>query len=194
MRASPADPTAPLELSYFGPDARALGPEDFAARHGRAFLLLRGALDPSRKPTSPQKTMIIRDGSAPPPPRSEIEKARDSDAAGRGLGQLLVYPVKQTGRTPFPRVVTVGRTRNNDIVLPDISISKFHAFFKDEGGLFALSDGESRNGTFVDGDRVSSAKQGRPTPLKSGTLLKFGGLEFRFLDAADLIMVVRQFA
>ena len=160
MRVAPADPTAPLELAYFGPDARALGELDFTARHGRAFLLLRGALDPTRRPASPQKTLVLGAASTPPPALDDPALGRDSEGT-RGLGQLLVYPVKQTGRTPFPRVVTVGRTKNNDVVLPDVSISKFHAFFKDEDGRFVLADGESRNGTFVEGERVSSAKQGK---------------------------------
>ena len=107
--------------------------------------------------------------------------------------QLLVYPVRTTGRSPFPRIVTVGRTKNNDIVLADISISKFHAFFKEEAGSFFLSDGESRNGTFVDGEAAPTAKKGKPVLLKLGARLKFGALDLRFIDAAELRTLVRHF-
>ncbi len=192
MTVEQADPTAPLNLACFAPDARALEEHEFGERHGRAFLLLRSALDPTRKPVRPQKTLILGVASVPPP-SDDLSEGRDSAGTGNP-GQLLVYPIKQTGRTPFPRVITVGRTRNNDIVLPDVSISKFHAFFKDDEGRFTLADGESRNGTFVEGERVNSAKRGKPTPLKSGALVKFGALEFRFIETADLIAVVRRFA
>jgi len=189
----PHDPTAPLQLAHFGADARALSEEDFAARHGSAFLLHHGNLDPTRRPLSPQATMILGrvlppEGSVPPP--AVFRKPEGHDA----LGALRVYPVRHTGRSPFPRIVTVGRTKNNDIVLADISISKFHAFFKEEGGQFFLADGKSRNGTFVDNDRALPTKQGKPTLLRSGFRVKFGAVEFRFIDAKELLALVRQFA
>jgi len=131
---------------------------------------------------------------------SEVGGAPGSDVPGRkrsdsmnAMGALRVYPVKHTGRSPFPRIVTVGRTKNNDIVLADISISKFHAFFKEEGGQFFLADGESRNGTFVENERAMPTKQGKPTLLKSGVRVKFGAVEFRFIDVKELLVLVRQF-
>jgi hypothetical protein len=185
---APDDPTAALDLAHFGSDARSLGEEDFAARHGVAFLLHHGDLDPNRKAVRPQQTMIIG--------RSEVPPALGGAAkpgASKATSGLIVYAVKHTGRSPFPRIVTVGRTKNNDIVLADISISKFHAFFKEEGGQVFLADGESRNGTFVDGERALPTKQGKPTLLKTGVAVKFGALEFRFIDAKELVSLVRQF-
>ena len=76
--------------------------------------------------------------------------------------------------------------------MADISISKFHAFFKEEAGQYFLADAESRNGTFVDGERALSTKQGKPVALKSGSLVKFGGLEFRFVDVKELVALARQ--
>ena len=186
----PEDPTAPLELSRLGPDARALSEEDFASRHGLAFLLHQGSLDPSRKPTRPQATMIM--GRVLPPPETQPTRMPRRDAY-RGVGLLPVYPVRHTGRSPFPRIVTVGRTKNNDIVLADVGISKFHAFFKEEAGQFFIADGESRNGTFVGGERALPTKQGKPTPLTSGMAVKFGALEFRFVDTHELVILARQF-
>jgi len=186
------DPTAPLDLARFGGDARALGFADFCTRHGSAFLLHHGALDPERKALRPQQTMVMRRSEAPPPGGVGSRPAA-SDAA-KSMSGLLVYPIRNTGRSPFPRIVTVGRTKNNDVALADISISKFHAFFKEEGGQLYLADGESRNGTFVDGQRALTTKQGKATLLKGGCHVKFGALEFRFIDAKELIALVRQFA
>ncbi len=185
MKAAAADPTAPLALPHFTPDARALGEADFVAHHGAAFLLHHGKLDPTRKPLRPQQTMILGRTDAPP----EEGKV----APGVAVREVHIYPVLHTGRSPFPRIVTVGRTKNNDIVLSEISISKFHAFLKEDGGQYYLADGESRNGTFVDGERAPSSKQGKPALLKSGARVKFGALEFRFVDAKELISLCRQF-
>jgi hypothetical protein len=201
MSIAPDDPTAPLDLARFGGDARALGFADFCTRHGSAFLLHQGALDPERKAIRPQQTMVMRRSDAPPPGApgaagvAGVPGSRPpaSDAA-KSMSGLLVYPIRNTGRSPFPRIVTVGRTKNNDVVLADISISKFHAFFKEEGGQLYLADGESRNGTFVDGQRALTTKQGKATLLKGGCHVKFGALEFRFIDAKELVALVRQFA
>jgi len=191
MSIVPDDPSAPLDLARFTGDARALGHDDFCARHGAAFLLHQGALDPERKALRPQQTMVMRRSDAPPGAGSSRPPG-PSDAA-KSLSGLLLYPIRHTGRSPFPRIVTVGRTKNNDIVLADISISKFHAFFKEEDGGLYLTDGESRNGTFVDSVRALTTKQGKPTLLKGGARVKFGALEFRFIDAKELIALVKQF-
>jgi pSer/pThr/pTyr-binding forkhead associated (FHA) protein len=178
-----ADLTAALSLKDLGSDAETLDEKAFRDRHGLAFLLHDGDLDPKRRAFRPQTTMVLARpdstqgvSDVPPPTR-----------------KLLIYPVKNTGRSPFPRIVTVGRTKNNDIVLADVSISKFHAFFKEEGGAFFISDGESRNGSFVDGERAPTSKQGKPMPLKFGQKIKFGALEFRFVDAAEVRVLVRHF-
>jgi hypothetical protein len=192
MDAAPPDPTAPQMLAVFSVDARALGEADFAARHGTAFLLHHGDFDPNRKAVRPQATMVLG-RSQFPAAEPATGSAQPAPEAFKGMGALHVYPVRHTGRSPFPRIVTVGRTKNNDIVLSDISISKFHAFFKEEGGLFVLADAESRNGSFVDGERVLSTKQGKPTALKSGSKVKFGALSFRFVDTKEFLVLARQF-
>src|SRR5439155_722813 len=38
-----------------------------------------------------------------------------------------------------PRTYTVGRARQNDICLPEPSVSKYHARLVHEGGLFAVA-------------------------------------------------------
>jgi hypothetical protein len=51
-------------------------------------------------------------------------------------------------------VVTVGRHPDSDIFLDDITVSRRHAEFRREGGLFAVHDAGSLNGTYVNGSRV----------------------------------------
>jgi pSer/pThr/pTyr-binding forkhead associated (FHA) protein len=64
------------------------------------------------------------------------------------------------GETSFPMTrdtYTVGRHRNNDIVVSDPKVSSFHARIDRTPDGFLLVDLKSRNGSFVNGRRVESA-------------------------------------
>ena len=51
----------------------------------------------------------------------------------------------------------IGRTEQNTVMLPDDMVSRNHAIIQQmEGGEFFLIDMGSRNGSFVNGRRVSS--------------------------------------
>ena len=54
--------------------------------------------------------------------------------------------------TQFP--VTIGRDEGNQICIPDDQISRFHIRIKKRGRLLIVEDLESRNGTFINGDRI----------------------------------------
>ena len=54
----------------------------------------------------------------------------------------------------FPNMITLGRTSNNDIVVPDVSISKFHAWFQRLGDRVEVGDAGSKNGTAVNGETL----------------------------------------
>ena len=45
--------------------------------------------------------------------------------------------------------ISVGRTRNNDIVFPDASVSKLHAYFTREARGIAVKDMKTENGRVV---------------------------------------------
>lgn len=76
---------------------------------------------------------------------------------------------------------TVGRGDDNNFVLPDRWISRNHAMLQStDNGKFYLIDLGSRNGTFVNGRRVSV-----PVILHDGDLLTFGQTELRFFSPVD---------
>lgn len=79
----------------------------------------------------------------------------------------------------FDRTAVIGRAPTCDIALTQASdsISKQHArfFYDEQKREFILTDLESRNGTFVDGERV------RMKPLRLGSRVDFAGaLQFTF--------------
>ncbi|NJL86549.1 MAG: adenylate/guanylate cyclase domain-containing protein [Leptolyngbyaceae cyanobacterium SM1_1_3] len=71
---------------------------------------------------------------------------------------------------------TIGRSDDNNFVLPDRWISRNHAMLQCmETGEFYLIDLGSRNGSFVNGRRVSV-----PVTLHNGDALTFGQTELKF--------------
>jgi hypothetical protein len=88
----------------------------------------------------------------------------------------------------FRTMITVGRTRNHDIVLAHASISKFHAFFRyrQTGDIedLMLADAGSRNGTSVNGVRLSGA--GEAVRIQPGDLIRLSDVELLLLEAGKL--------
>ena len=76
----------------------------------------------------------------------------------------------------------VGRDPGQcSVFLAEPRVSGVHATLKFEGGLLAVRDENSNNGTWVSGARIAP---GVWTPVPAGTPLRFGPLEFSVqLDA-----------
>jgi len=151
----------------------------FSKLHGRAFLLMqRAGKERLVIPARPTRTLVtdnLAERSALPP------------------SKYLVYPVRKTERSLIDRFYSVGQTRNNDIVIRDVSVSKSHAFFEDDGsGGFTLQDARSTNGTFVNAQRVPRHGHGLPARVRTGDMVRFGNIELSFIDAdafRDLIRI-----
>jgi pSer/pThr/pTyr-binding forkhead associated (FHA) protein len=100
----------------------------------------------------------------------------------------LVLPIRKR-QNNFPSMITVGRTENNDLALPDITVSRFHAFFRHTAGSqggdrserLELADAGSRNGTWLAGRRLPG--KGPLQVVTPGDVVRFGNLSFIVLDA-----------
>jgi signal transduction histidine kinase len=73
-----------------------------------------------------------------------------------------------------PRAYTVGRAAQNDITLPEPSISKAHARILHDGGRFFIEDTGSLHGVYVDTAKTTRA------PLVPGCEIQLGNATFRF--------------
>ena len=69
----------------------------------------------------------------------------------------------------------IGRRPDNDIVLDDDDVSRYHAVIIDTGGSFVISDLRSTNGILVHGRRIRTS-----ATLTDGDDLRIGGHEFTF--------------
>ena len=71
---------------------------------------------------------------------------------------------------PLPaKALRIGRTPENDLVLPDLDVSRHHAELrKSPTGTYEIVDLGSHNGTFVNGRRVSSSVIGEDDIVSIG--------------------------
>ncbi|MSP63292.1 MAG: FHA domain-containing protein [Myxococcales bacterium] len=104
-----------------------------------------------------------------------------------GDARALVLALrKSTG--PFPSIITLGRTAHSDLAIPDVTISKVHAYFRVTDGRVEVTDAGSSNGSWLLGQRLPV--QGAPREVPMGATLLFGRVELALCDAAgcwDLI-------
>lgn len=77
---------------------------------------------------------------------------------------------------------TVGRGRDNDIILPSDCVSRRHARLEQRGGSLFVVDLDSTNGTFVNDDANSI----RECELQRGDRLKIGDTIFKYLSGSDI--------
>ena len=99
---------------------------------------------------------------APGPPGSAGPANNGGHARGGGVQQndhRLSVDRRPTSVLQLPvHRLRIGRTPDNDLVLSDLSISRHHAELrKTSDGKYQIVDLDSHNGTFVNGQRVTSA-------------------------------------
>jgi DNA-binding response OmpR family regulator len=75
--------------------------------------------------------------------------------------------------------ITIGRSPDCTISIPIRWISRVHAMLRRERGQFTLEDAGSKNGVFVNGQRVI-----KPHPLNDGDVIQLApGLELIYVDS-----------
>ena len=119
-------------------------------------------------------THISDPDEVPAKPRSTDERAYLIVLSGQNVGEMYKLSGEQ---------VTLGRGGSADIRLVDEGISRFHARIRSEGGAMLVEDLESRNGTFLNGERVGSARK-----LEDGDKIQVGRttvLKFSFHDQLE---------
>jgi len=73
-------------------------------------------------------------------------------------GRPSPAPRRPTARIPLPtQVMRIGRVPDNDLVLPDLDVSRHHAELrKSPTGSYEIVDVGSHNGIYVNGQRITS--------------------------------------
>jgi pSer/pThr/pTyr-binding forkhead associated (FHA) protein len=102
-----------------------------------------------------------------------IMRSAGPQAPGR-LGVVRIEEGKEPGRVYEVRKesLSIGRSRESDIFLEDLAVSRFHASIVNLGnGNYALRDEGSANGTKVNGQTVNKYQ---PYTLQEGDKIQLG--------------------
>jgi FHA domain-containing protein len=148
-------------------ELEALGRDGFATRHGRWFLVL----------TAPEALDSFCE--------FVNTASRDSNeilAGRRDLDEVDIHPLTPANG----HEVTIGR-EGADVALQSAKISKLHAVFAMGGGLPSLSDSGSKNGTWLNGTRLSV---GRAVPVDVGDTIQFASVSATLWSIDDLVAAV----
>ena len=88
------------------------------------------------------------------------------------------------------RVITVGRVGRCNVVINDYSVSGLHASFSAATRFKGaqVRDKNSRNGTFLNGERLESNKD---YTIRTGDTLRMGRVEMIYIDSRDFYHFLR---
>jgi hypothetical protein len=135
------------------------------------------------------QTRVVQPGESGPgrPQRSEIPSEVD-DQAGRTMvystAGRVAEPLEERARARSlkalllldgkrlvvgPAGATLGRSRQNEVVLDDPNVSRRHAEIRPRGGSWVLTDLGSTNGSSLNGRRIDN-----PEVLKPGDQIEVG--------------------
>lgn len=99
---------------------------------------------------------------------------------GQAHGKLVITAGKHAGMEVllFDPIACIGRTDENDITLPDVSVSRHHARLKrQDDDSYAVTDLNSSNGTMANGRRVKGSAR-----VHHGAQLQFGTVKCTLVD------------
>lgn len=102
-------------------------------------------------------------------PRAELVDAKN--ITGQKTLELSKSPIK------------IGRDTNNDVAIPEETVSSLHAIIEYQDGFFYLEDQRSKNKTYLNGEEIAPYS---PIKLKSGDVVKINVYKFIFI-LSDLI-------
>lgn len=161
------------------------GPARFATNNSSPVLMVRdiGSTKDEDDPVFQTKFMSRADMFASAAGASGTD-AEPSISVGH------VLPVHKRVGGAFPDRIGVGRAPNVDVRITLSQISKYHAFFSQlPNGRWTLTDAGSRNGSYVQGERLVErvAKE-----LEDNVEIAFGPYRFTFHTAEGFADVVKR--
>ena len=161
-----------------------LGVAKFLATYRHSFLLENYLAPSSRTKLGRVETI------------SELDVENLLSPTGTSEDELLlqarVIPLEKRDKDSSDRMIFVGRSANNDIVLLNKMVSKLHAYFCQVPGsrVMQLGDMNSTNGTFINGDRLAPSVK---TNLDDADVIAFGPeTKLEFFSAPGFCQLLQQ--
>ena len=126
---------------------------------------------PERTPTMAQS--ISAASAEPVTQMGPTAAPRSSDGGNIATSMLKILRPGRTVEAP-PGSIKIGRSTDNEIVIPDVLASRHHATLVTSPTGAEIRDNRSINGTFVNGTRVEIA------PLSDGDVVTIGNVDLVF--------------
>jgi diguanylate cyclase (GGDEF)-like protein len=127
---------------------------------------------------------LYEDFSESDPPTLLTSLPGEALPAAKGEWALIRYVGNPIGEVlPLACTnLTVGRSPENDLCLPDVEVSRHHARLElvgqgEQAPLVLISDLGSTNGTFINGRRIQTANG--PVSLQNGDVVRVGTHAFK---------------
>lgn len=125
------------------------------------------------------------DGLVPPPQPAPVEEKQDEEI--ENVTAAFAVGGKQKSvelRFTKGKRLSVGRMKENDLVIDDASVSKHHATVMiNPQGKLLVADTGSTNGTFINGERIAYGRAFALGGDGGGDRVKFGEVEVFFRRA-----------
>ena len=176
---------APIKINRLGDfieDCASYQVQEFGILHGEAFFLHHGPVGKLRMPLGLQTTLISEGKGTTP------------DKPFNPQADFLVFPLRRLhAATEDDDLIWIGRSENNDVVIPDASISAVHAFIKrGEENEFLIQDMNSKNGTYLNDDPVPAQGMGTATLFESGARIRLGSVSLTFLEVPEFHNLIKR--
>lgn len=107
----------------------------------------------------------------------------ETQIPGEGVHEVIYPLMVDVARISGMQSFSLGRASENDLVIPDYSISVQHAKIEYDKRIYSLKDLRSTNGTSING---VSLEVGSSVELQDGDTLKFGRFQFIFMSPQAL--------
>lgn len=163
---------------------KGLGTKQFLETYNHPFLVENYLAPSSKIKLARVETISEFDLNDVLPPKEE----------DRSILQARVIPLKKREVDSSERMIFVGRSPNNDIVLANKMVSKLHAYFSQVpgSGVMQVVDMTSTNGTFVNGTRLASSVK---SSLQDADIVSFGPeTKLEFFNSASFCQFLQKFA
>lgn len=164
-----------LSVDFLVEQLKKRGEDRFRRKYQHSFLVLR---------------------FSPPDDTEEVDlqtvetQLSDFDQEEKRKPIVKVIALEKSDRNAFKTKITVGRAKNNDVIIRAAKVSKIHAAFvigKDE---WQLMDMGSVNGTVVNGERL---EKNQSVKLNSGDMISFWRYVFEYHDLDSFVAVLQKF-
>jgi len=141
------------------------------------------SLEPIFQPASERSFQPVPEPTLQPAPEPTFQPTPEPPSQPMGTGRYyLVFvntPAQSLIKSKIPieldifPVVSIGRSPENVVVIPDQEVSRVHAELTAKGSTLLLKDLKSKNGTYVyDGKKFEQVTDS--VEVKPNTILKFG--------------------